>query len=101
MDEACKLLLADQFSDFPHRALVTESLSSRGRTSEINFGTLDLRMLKMEEIFSMVTTTSPCKNLIVNEFAVEAQIDSYRPGEMKHKCCHSKSKYYSNQWLIG
>ncbi|KAJ8620082.1 hypothetical protein MRB53_028611 [Persea americana] len=61
------------------KSLVTESLSSSGRTSKINLGPSDLGMPIMEEIFSVVTTSSPCENLIVNEFAVEGQMDSYRP----------------------
>lgn len=45
----------------------------------MNLGPLDLGMPITEEIFSVVTTSSPFENLIMKEFAVEAQMDSYRP----------------------
>ena len=44
--------------------------------SEMNLGPADLGMPMMDEIVSMVTTSSPCMNLIVKEFAEVAQIDS-------------------------
>ena len=74
-----KIVFGRPLYRFTAELRVAESLSSRGRTYEMNLGPLDLGMPITEEIFSLVTTTSPFENLIVKEFAVEAQKDSYKP----------------------